>query len=88
MLVNLEPKIQEPKNFRPRLTRYQVQIILNSLIDRQEYNPPSPSSREARELEGLRSHFETMEARSSFLIGRRGKSTRRPGGDKKKGDRR
>ena len=76
------------KNFRPRLSRYQVQIILNSLIDRQELNPPSPSSREALILEELRANFETMEARSTFLIGRRGKSTRRPGGDKKEGDRR
>lgn len=78
----------EQKNFRPRLNRTQVGIILNALIDRQELNPPKAKSQEALILEDLRYTFETMEARSKFMLGRRGRAKTRPGAPKLKGDKR
>jgi hypothetical protein len=60
-----------PKNFRPHLSKAQVNLILNSLIDRREFNPPVKGSVEFRNLETLIFQFETMEDRSNYLISRR-----------------
>lgn len=59
------------RNFRPYLNKDEVQIIINALLDRLQYNAPDPSSSERGTIDKLVFQFESMEERSNYLVGRR-----------------